>query len=113
PPPAAPPTPPPAAPTPAPPAAAPGGFEYNVDRPGSDLLNFDFPNGTVEQNAAACAAACQKDQRCRAWTFVRSGVQGPKSRCWLKSAVPPPVPNANYAISGVVRPDGAVPPPAR
>ncbi|MGA9521202.1 MAG: PAN domain-containing protein [Myxococcaceae bacterium] len=106
------PTPPPATPTPptatatAPPTA---GFEYDIDRPGSDILNFEFEDGDVAQNAAACAAACQNEQRCRAWTYVRPGVQGPKSRCWLKDAVPAPVPNATFAVSGVVRPDGAAP----
>ncbi len=89
------------------------GFEYDVDRPGSDIRNFEFEDADVdvEQNAAACAAACQNDQQCRAWTYVRPGVQGPKSRCWLKDAVPAPVGGASFAISGVVRPEGETVPP--
>lgn len=53
-----------------------------VDRPGSDYANFTAAN----QNQ--CEAACSKQQRCRAWTFVNAGYQGPKGRCWLKHRVP-------------------------
>jgi hypothetical protein len=33
--------------------------------------------------------------RCKAWTWVRKGVQGPAAHCWLKDSVPPPVPDKN------------------
>ena len=61
-------------------------FEPDVDRPGRDYTNFDLTSA----DANACKAACEKDgSKCKAWTFVKAGVQGPKPRCWLKNAVPP------------------------
>jgi hypothetical protein len=66
-----------------------GNFEPGVDRPGSDYTSFDIGN-----SAGRCQSACLKDARCRAWTFVKPGIQGPSARCWLKSAVPAAVKNA-------------------
>jgi PAN domain len=57
-------------------------FERGIDRPGLDF------NNTPSQGAADCSFACQLENQCRAWTFVRPGVQGPSGRCFLKSAVP-------------------------
>ena len=37
---------------------------------------------------------------CVAFTYVNPGVQGPRARCWLKGAVPAPVPDA-CCVSGV------------
>jgi PAN domain len=78
------------------PPGAPRGMEVNVDRPGSDFANFDLP----EARPHLCKEACVRDVRCVAFTYVNPGVQGPQSRCWLKSAVPPPVAN-NCCTSGV------------
>ena len=86
-------------------------FEYDVDRPGSDLFYVEFGDGEVEGNAEVCEQTCRIYEACRAWTLVRPGVQNPRSRCYLKSAVPAPVTGAPFAISGVVRPDGAAAPP--
>jgi len=60
--------------------------EYGVDRPGSDIRNFDLP----EDNHDLCRGACLSDNRCRAWTYVRRGHQGPRPRCWLKNTAPAP-----------------------
>jgi len=61
-------------------------FEVNVDRPGRDYTNFDLASG----DANACKTACEQDgSKCKAWTFVKAGIQGPKARCWLKNAIPP------------------------
>jgi hypothetical protein len=37
---------------------------------------------------------------CRAWTFVKPGVQGPQARCWLKHQAPEARPHP-CCISGV------------
>ena len=58
--------------------------EVGVDRPGMDFLNFNL--GLPDPNL--CRAACYRNWRCRAWTFVRPGIQGPFARCWLKHSVP-------------------------
>lgn len=81
-------------------------YEYDTDRPGSDYANFDLQAA----NPDLCAAACTQDGRCRAWTYVRPGAQGPNPRCWLKSQVPNPVQSVFKAISGVKRTAGAAPP---
>ena len=57
-------------------------FERNIDRPG-----FDYSN-TPSLGAEDCSLACQLENRCRAFTFVKPGVQGPSARCYLKTAVP-------------------------
>ena len=74
-----------------------GGLEYNTNRGGSDFWNFELDSG-----ADACAAACAGDARCRAFTWVRPGVQGARARCWLKNAVPGAT-NDNNCISGVMQ----------
>jgi hypothetical protein len=58
-------------------------IETAIDRPGGDYHSFDVGNASVE----ACRTACAKDSRCRAYTFVRPGVQGKLARCWLKDSV--------------------------
>jgi len=57
-------------------------FERNIDRPGLDFRNVPSPG------ASDCSFTCQLENQCRAWTFVRPGVQGPSGRCFLKRAVP-------------------------
>jgi hypothetical protein len=59
-------------------------FEPGVDRPGSDYKLLDLH----DTDPTACQAACQSDKQCRAWTYVRPGVQGPNARCWLKDFIP-------------------------
>jgi hypothetical protein len=77
-------------------AATFGPSEQNTDRPGMNYKNFDLR--TTDQSI--CANRCAKDEKCRAWTYVKPGVQGPRARCWLKSGVPPAVAN-NCCISAV------------
>jgi 1-phosphatidylinositol phosphodiesterase len=81
------------------------GLEVNVDRPGSDIANFDLP----QPHPHLCKEACMRDGRCVAFTYVNPGVQGPHPRCWLKNAVPNPVPNP-CCTSGV-RHEGRGAPP--
>ena len=76
---------------------APGGaFEPNTDRPGMDIAR-------IELNAPdplRCQRRCNDRGECRAWTYVRPGLQGPRAVCYLKSAAPPPKPS-NCCVSGV------------
>jgi hypothetical protein len=58
--------------------------EPGMDRPGQDYKNFDLDS----DNANICESACNNEARCRAWTYVNPGVQGPKARCWLKTGIP-------------------------
>ncbi|MFI5010780.1 MAG: PAN domain-containing protein [Hyphomicrobiales bacterium] len=76
-------------------------LEVGIDRPGMDYQNFDLP----APDPAPCRAACEKDGRCRAFTYVKPRIQGPNARCWLKTAIPDPRPNG-CCIPGIK--DGSV-----
>ncbi|MGD9410643.1 MAG: PAN domain-containing protein [Desulfobacterales bacterium] len=71
-------------------------IEPETDRPGSNYRNFDLEQPDVD----FCVETCRKDPRCKAFTYVNPGIQGPKARCWLKDAVPPAKPLSG-CISGV------------
>jgi len=73
-------------------------WEFNWDRPGFDYRNFDLQS----ERPVVCQWQCQKDSRCRAWTYVRPGIQGPNPRCWLKHRVPNPV-RSNCCTSGIIQ----------
>ena len=76
-------------------------MEANTDRPGMDYKNFDLSVAKPE----VCENACKEDgENCRAWTYVRPGVQGEKARCWLKKGVPAAKQN-RCCVSGVLLPN--------
>jgi hypothetical protein len=79
-----------------PPPMAATGLEFNVDRPGADIANFDLSQARPE----LCRDACLRDGRCVAFTYVNPGVQGPNARCWLKNPAPAARPS-NCCVSGV------------
>ena len=76
-----------------------GETEYSIDRVGGDYRSFEM---APDPRAKACAAACQSEARCRAWTYRRPGYGTPAPRCYLKDAIKPPRPRP-CCISGVVR----------
>ncbi len=76
-------------------AKPPGWVEPDTDRPGSDYRSFDLSGGPEQ-----CQEVCADDPNCRAYTYVRPGIQGRLARCWLKSGVPALVPN-DCCVSGV------------
>jgi hypothetical protein len=80
------------------PAKAASPQEANTDRPGGDFTSFEMRRPV----AAACAATCESNPKCYAWTFVKPGVQGRRARCWLKGTIPPAVANS-CCISGKTR----------
>lgn len=71
-------------------------LEVGFDRPGSDITSFE------SSSPEACSAACREDGRCRAFTYVKPGIQGPAAKCWLKNAAPTKTPNG-CCTSGIVR----------
>jgi hypothetical protein len=75
------------------------GLEFSIDRTGGDYRNFEVP---ADPHGKPCAEACQADNRCRAFTYVRPGYIGPVARCYLKSRITPPR-RRPCCISGVVR----------
>jgi hypothetical protein len=74
------------------PAAAQAGF----DRPGGDYTSVAERLG----DPATCAARCDREARCRAWSFVYPGSAGQNAVCWLKKEVPKRVENT-CCVSGI------------
>ena len=74
-------------------------LDENADRAGPDYVNFPVTNLQAE----FCQQSCIDDAQCRAFVYVRPGVQGPQARCWLKKQAPP-VSQAECCVSGAVRP---------
>jgi hypothetical protein len=72
--------------------------QVNFDRPGGDYQRIAAPSG----DPAACALLCERDRRCRAWSFnyPREGDGTDNVACWLKNSVPPRV-EAPNSVSGV------------
>jgi hypothetical protein len=76
-------------------------YEHNTDRPGKDYKHFDLP--TPDYNL--CSQACKNDPECKAYTYVKPGIQGSKAKCWLKSEIPS-AKSGDCCISGIKRPVG-------
>ncbi len=69
----------------------PDNWKEGVNLPGSDIRNMSLVDGSPAQ----CERECISDRRCKAWSFVLPGVQGPLAQCWLKD---------NASIQGVPDP---------
>ena len=81
-------------------AAFPARAQTGFDRPGGDYTRFTVQSGDPE----ACSSRCDRDGRCRAWTFSYPGTAAlggsNLATCWLKNQVKPLVENRCCA-SGV------------
>jgi hypothetical protein len=75
---------------------SPARAQAGIDRPGSDYSNFVVPSG----DPAECSARCDREGRCRAWSFAYPTPGGPSATCWLKHGVPRRAENP-CCISGV------------
>lgn len=76
-----------------------GSSEFAIDRHGGDYRYFDM---AADASGDACKTACEAENKCRAWTYVRPGYIGPNARCYLKDRLKPPR-RKPCCISGVVR----------
>ena len=76
-----------------------GPAEFAIDRFGGDYRNFET---APDASGAACRTACEAENRCRAWTYVRPGYLGTPARCYLKYKITRPR-HKPCCISGVVR----------
>src|SRR6266478_5368685 len=70
--------------------------QANFDRPGGDYLSSPVATG----DPADCAMMCERDRRCRAWSFNYPTDIAGGAVCWLKSNVPARTQN-NCCVSGV------------
>jgi hypothetical protein len=75
-----------------PPASAQVGY----DRRGNNYSTFTVRNG----DPAVCAAHCERDGRCRAWSFSYPHTRHVPATCRLKNKVPPRVADP-CCVSGV------------
>src|SRR6266404_1533436 len=65
-------------------SARPALAQANFDRPGGDYLSSPVISG----DPAECALVCERDRRCRAWTFSYPTDLAKGAVCWLKGNVP-------------------------
>jgi hypothetical protein len=77
-------------------ATGPAHAQTNFDRPGADYMKTPLRSG----DPAECGLACERDRRCRAWSFNYPTEHSETSVCWLKNAVPPRIAN-RCCVSGV------------
>jgi hypothetical protein len=70
--------------------------QANFDRPGGDYQSSVVASG----DPADCALVCERDRRCRAWSFNYPTEIAGGALCWLKSNVPARTQN-NCCVSGV------------
>jgi hypothetical protein len=70
--------------------------QANFDRPGGDYQSSLVPSG----DPADCALICERDRRCRAWSFNYPTDVAGGAVCWLKNNVPARVQD-NCCVSGV------------
>jgi PAN domain len=70
--------------------------QANFDRPGGDYQSSPVSSG----DPAECALVCERDRRCRAWTFAYPTDAAGGAVCWLKNSVPARTPD-NCCVSGV------------
>jgi hypothetical protein len=75
---------------------APAFAQSGFDRPGGDFTSATVANG----DPAVCAARCERESRCRAWSFSYPTTSGAPAMCWLKREVVPRV-QATCCVSGV------------
>jgi hypothetical protein len=76
--------------------ARPALAQANFDRPGGDYLSAPVISG----DPAECALVCERDRRCRAWSFNYPTDLVNRAVCWLKSNVPARV-QSECCVSGV------------
>ncbi|HWV52012.1 MAG TPA: PAN domain-containing protein [Pseudorhodoplanes sp.] len=70
--------------------------QVGFDRPGGDYQSAPVRNA----DPATCAARCDRDGRCRAWSFSYPRTAARDAMCWLKNTVTP-VKEDSCCVSGI------------
>jgi hypothetical protein len=70
--------------------------QTGYDRPGGDYTSAPVANG----DPMVCAARCERDRGCRAWSFSYPSSSGGPAMCWLKREVVP-AKQSSCCVSGV------------
>ena len=83
---------------------APVHAQVGYDRVGGDYLTFSIRSG----DPTVCATRCERDSRCRAWSFSFPRTKRTRAACALKNRVPPRVKDSCCVSSvrgaGVIEP---------
>lgn len=74
----------------------PARAQMGFDRPGGDYARTRI----ATRDPAECAMTCERDRRCRAWSFDFPSDPSREANCWLKNTLPPRV-SDNCCVSGV------------
>ena len=77
-------------------AQSPVHAQTSFDRPGGDYQSLPVPSG----DPAECALLCERDRRCRAWSFAYPIDISRAAVCYLKNSVPARV-SDDCCVSGV------------
>jgi hypothetical protein len=77
-------------------AVSPARAAAAYDRPGGDYDKFVVKSGDPDE----CSSRCERDARCRAWSFSYPRTEQVEAVCWLKKSVPPRV-QSDCCVSGV------------
>lgn len=59
-------------------------LKEDTDLAGMDYDNFDLN----EPDVNLCKIKCEQDVKCKAFIYVKPGIQNEYARCWLKYGVP-------------------------
>ncbi len=82
--------------------------QTGFDRRGGDYLSMQLKSA----DPAECAARCERDTRCRAWSFSYPRTERAAATCWLKNEVPARLEDkccvSGVRGAGVIEPHGAV-----
>src|SRR3954451_21879553 len=70
--------------------------QVGYDRPGGDYANAPVRSG----DPAVCSTRCERDGRCRAWSFSYPTTVAPAAMCFLKNEVKARV-ETSCCVSGV------------
>jgi hypothetical protein len=70
--------------------------QTGYDRPGGDYTSAPVATG----DPMVCAARCERDKGCRAWSFSYPSASGAPAMCWLKREVVP-ARESSCCVSGV------------
>jgi hypothetical protein len=70
--------------------------QAGFDRPGGDYSNAPVRSG----DPRSCAQRCERDNRCRAWSFSYPRTTAREATCWLKNRVTP-AKEDSCCVSGV------------
>lgn len=72
-------------------------WEGGEDEPGFDRPGFDYRTMWITSNQLSdCRSACEKDSRCRAFTYRHPSATSRYGYCWLKDRIPGMVPKSGY-----------------